>query len=41
MTGYAQGTSAAKILKLENKVEQAVGKLTGDVDLFSEGGNDT
>ena len=41
MTGYARGTSAVKIMKLEDGVEEAAGKLTGDIDLFDEGGNDT
>jgi hypothetical protein len=37
MTGYARGTSAAKITKLEDEAKEAVVKLAGDVDLFSEG----
>lgn len=32
----ARGTSAAKITKLEDKVEEVVVKLASDVDLFGE-----
>jgi hypothetical protein len=39
MTGFARGTSAAKITKLEDEAEEAVAKLVGDVDLFGEGEN--
>ena len=36
MIGYARGTSAAKIMKLEDELEKAVVKLASDVDLFEE-----
>lgn len=41
MTGFTQGTSAAKITKLEDEVEVVAGKLARDVNLFGEGGSDT
>ena len=40
-TGFARGTSLEKITKLEDKAEEAVVKLAGDVDLFGEEGNNT
>lgn len=41
MTGFARGMSSAKMTKLEDEAEEAAAKLAGDVDLFSEGGNNT
>ena len=41
MISYAQGTSVAKIMKLEDEAEEVVGKLARDVDLFGEEGNNT
>lgn len=39
MTGYARGTSAAKIVKLEDEVEEAAVRLAGSIYLFGKGGN--
>ena len=36
MTSYARGTSAAKIMKLEDEVEEAAVKLASDIDLFGK-----
>ena len=36
-TGYAQGTNADKITKLEDDVEEPAKRLAEDVKLFGEG----
>ena len=35
--GYAQGTNAEKIARLENDAEEPVKRLAEDVELFVEG----
>ena len=39
VTGYARGTNAAKIAKLEDEAKEPGKKLACDIDLFGEGGN--
>ena len=39
VTGYARRIDATKITRLEDKAEESVKRLTGDVDLFDEGGS--
>ena len=41
MTSFAQGMNAAKITELEDEAEEAVVKLARDIDLFSEGWDNT
>lgn len=41
MIGYTRGTNLAKITKSEDEAVEATRKLAGDVDLFSEEGNNT
>ena len=36
-TGYAQGTNADRIAKLEDDTEEPAKRLAEDVDLFGEG----
>ena len=38
VTGYACGTDATKIARLEDKVEELAKRLARDIDLFGEGG---
>ena len=38
-TGYAQGTDAEKIARLEDDEEEPAKRLAEDVDLFGEGGS--
>ena len=38
VTGYARGTDATKITRLEDEAEEPAKRLAGDVDLFDEGG---
>ena len=38
VTGYARGTDAAKITKLEDEAKEPGKKLASDIDLFGEGG---
>ena len=38
VTGYARGTNAAKIAKLEDEAKEPGKKLASDVNLFSKGG---
>ena len=37
-TGYAQGTDAEKIAKLEDDADEPAKRLAEDVELFNEGG---
>ena len=38
VTSYACGIDATKIVRLEDKAEEPMKRLAGDVDLFDEGG---
>ena len=38
-TGYAQGTDAEKIARLEDDAEEPTKSLAEDVELFGEGGS--
>ena len=39
VTGYARGTDAAKIAKLEDEADEPGEKLASYIDLFGEGGS--
>ena len=39
VTGYARGTDADKIARLEDEVEEPAKRLAEDVELFGEGGS--
>ena len=39
VTGYARRIDATKITRLEDKAEEPVKRLAGDIDLFGEGGS--
>ena len=38
-TGYAQGTDAEKIARLEDDVKEPAKRLAKDIELFDEGGS--
>ena len=40
VTGYAHGTDATKIARMEDEAKELAKRLAGDVNLFNEGGSD-